>query len=76
MQLQGRVSDPDTDWIRIQSGQRIRIRNPEHIRNPAPDPGGQKLPTKKQNSLEILCFEVLDVFFWWLKASSVAWTSL
>ncbi len=31
-----RIRDPDTDWIRIQSGQWIRIR----IRNP--DPGGQK----------------------------------
>ncbi len=34
------------DWIRIQSGQWIRIwiriRNPD----PDPDPGGQKLPTK------------------------------
>jgi hypothetical protein len=36
------VSDPDPYWIRIQSGQWIRIR----IRNPDPDPGGQKLPTK------------------------------
>jgi hypothetical protein len=35
-----RVSDPDPDlyWIRIQSGQWIRIR----FRNPDPDPGGQK----------------------------------
>ncbi len=33
-----RVTDPDPDWIRIQSGQWIRIR----IRNPDPDPGGQK----------------------------------
>jgi hypothetical protein len=29
---------PDPDWIRIQSGQWMRIR----IRNPDPDPGGQK----------------------------------
>ncbi len=29
-----RVADPDPDWIRIQSGLRIR--------NPDPDPGGQK----------------------------------
>jgi hypothetical protein len=36
----GRVSDPDPDWIRTQSGQWIRIR----IQNPDPDadPGGQK----------------------------------
>jgi hypothetical protein len=33
-----RVSDPDPYWTRIQSGQWIRIR----IRNPDPDPGGQK----------------------------------
>jgi hypothetical protein len=34
-----RVVDPDPNWgIRIQSGQWIRIR----IRNPDPDPGGQK----------------------------------
>jgi hypothetical protein len=31
-------SDPDPDWIRIQSGQWIRIQ----IRNPDKDPGGQK----------------------------------
>jgi hypothetical protein len=31
-----RVVDPDPDWIRIQSGLWIRIRNPD------PDPGGQK----------------------------------
>jgi hypothetical protein len=34
--LRVRVADPD--WIRIQSGQWIRIR----IRNPDPDRGGQK----------------------------------
>jgi hypothetical protein len=33
--------DPDPDWIGIQSGQWIRIRNP--------DPGGQKLPTKMKS---------------------------
>jgi hypothetical protein len=33
-----RVSDPDPDWIRIQSGQWIRIR----FWNPDLDPGGQK----------------------------------
>jgi hypothetical protein len=32
------VADPDPKWIRIQSGQWIRIRDT--------DPGGQKLPTK------------------------------
>jgi hypothetical protein len=35
-----RDADPDPDWIRIQSGQWIQIRNPD------PDPGGQKCPTK------------------------------
>jgi hypothetical protein len=52
-----RVSDPD--WIRIQSGQWIRKR----IRNPDPDPGGQKLTTRVETNLEISCFEVLDVLF-------------
>jgi hypothetical protein len=37
-----RVLDPD--WIRIKSGQWIRIRN--RIRNPDPDRGDQKWPTK------------------------------
>jgi hypothetical protein len=41
-QVLSSVSDPD--WIRIQSGQWIRIRI--RIRNPDPDPGGQKWPTK------------------------------
>jgi hypothetical protein len=36
--IQCRVADPDPNWIRIQSGQWIRIR----IRNPDPDLGGQK----------------------------------
>jgi hypothetical protein len=31
-----KLADTDPDWIRIQSGHRIRIRNPD------PDPGGQK----------------------------------
>ncbi len=51
------VSDPDPDWIRIQSGQWIRIR----IRDP--DPGRQKLPAKVE---KISFFEVLDVLFWLL----------
>jgi hypothetical protein len=52
-----RVADPD--WIRIQSGQWIRIR----IRNPDPDPGGQKLPTKVEKNSKSSCFEVLDGLF-------------
>jgi hypothetical protein len=48
-----RVADPDPNWIRIQSGHWIRIR----IRNPGPDPGGQKV----EKFLNISCFEVLDV---------------
>jgi hypothetical protein len=35
-----RVSDPDPDWIRIQSDHWIRIRI--HNMNTDPDPGGQK----------------------------------
>jgi hypothetical protein len=41
-----RVADPDPNWIRIQSGQWIRIR----IRNPDPGPGGQKWPTKVEKN--------------------------
>jgi hypothetical protein len=42
VEVQSSVSDPD--WIRIQSGQwiRIRIRNPDWVLNPE----GQKLPKK------------------------------
>ncbi len=50
---------------------RIRIR----IQNADPEPGGQKLPTKIENSKGFPCFEVLDVLFWGLKASPVAWDS-
>ncbi len=46
-----------SDWIRIQSGQWIRIRNPY------PDPEGQKGPTKIEKTSEMSCFEVLDVLF-------------
>ncbi len=35
-----RIADPDPNWIRIQSGQWIRIRNPD------PHPGGQNDPQK------------------------------
>ncbi len=66
-----RVADPDPIWIRIQSGQWIRIR----IRNPDPDPRGQKWPTQVEKNLEISNFEVLDVLFWELKASFVTWKS-
>jgi hypothetical protein len=51
--------------IQIESGQWIQIR----------DPGGKKWTTKIEKSSEISCFEVLDVLFWGLKASPVAWTS-
>ncbi len=69
-------------WIQIQSGHwirmRIHIRIRIHIRNPYPDPGGQKWPTKRcksRKNLEISWFEVLDVLFWELKASFVNRTS-
>jgi hypothetical protein len=54
------VSDPDPDWIQIQSGQWIRIRIQEG---------------KNRKNYEIACFEVPDVLFGRFKASSVAWTS-
>ncbi len=66
--ISARVSDPDPDWIRIQSGQWIRIRNRD------PDPGGQKWPTKVEKIGKSSCFDVLDGIFWELKASSVTWT--
>jgi hypothetical protein len=47
---------------------KMRIRNP--------DPEGQKLLVKIKIIKEISCFEVLDVLFGWLKASSVALVSL
>ncbi len=55
--------------IRIKD-QWIRIR----IRNPDPDPCGQKWPTKVGKNLKLSCFEVLDVHLWELKAFSVTWT--
>ncbi len=60
-------------WIRINLSCWIRIR----IRIPYadPDPGGQKWPTKTEKSDEISCFELLDVLFWELEASPVAWPS-
>ncbi len=64
--IKARVSDPDPDWIRIQTGQ--------WIRNPDPDPGGQKWPTKVEFFFESSCFEVLDGLFCELQASSVTWT--
>jgi hypothetical protein len=32
------------------------------IRNPDPDPGGQKLPAKVAKKIRNFCFEVLDAF--------------
>ncbi len=42
-----------------------------------PDPGVKKAPDPGSGSatLEISCVEVLDVLFWWLKASPIAWAS-
>jgi hypothetical protein len=45
-----RVADPDPYWIRIQLGQWIRIRNPD------PDPGGQKCLTKVKKKLKNFMF--------------------
>jgi hypothetical protein len=54
-----RVSDPDPDWIRIQSGQRIP--------NPYSESGSgsrrEKMTHKVEKNLKISCFEVLDVLF-------------
>ncbi len=64
-----RVADPDPTWIRIQSGQWIRIQSGQLIRIRI-----QEWPTKVETNKEISYFEVLDVVFWELKASSVTWT--
>jgi hypothetical protein len=39
------------------------VSDPDSIRSVDPDSGGQKLPTKKENSEESSCFEVLNVLF-------------
>ncbi len=51
--VQARVVDPDPDpyWIRIQLEAWIRIRIRIRNTDPDPDPGGQKGPTKVDNTL-------------------------
>ncbi len=49
--------------------------DPYSTRSADPDPGGQKWPTKKEKKLAISWFQVLDVFFWGLKASPAAQAS-
>ncbi len=60
-------------WIRINLSCWIRIRIRIQIADPDPDPGGQKWPQKIEKRTEFSSFEVLDVLFWGLKASPVAW---
>jgi hypothetical protein len=36
------------------------------------DPWGQKRPTKIEKINNNSCFEVMDVFFWGLRASAIA----
>jgi hypothetical protein len=50
LRAEGSVLDPNPDWIRIQSGQWIRIRNPD------PDPEGQKLTHKNKKKLRNFIF--------------------
>jgi hypothetical protein len=69
----GSVSGSGSAWIRINLSCWIRIRI--QIVDPDPDPGGQKWPTKIEKGTEFLCFEVLYVLIWGLKASPVAWGS-
>ncbi len=45
------------------------------ISDPDPHSGEHRRLTKIEKSKEISCFEVLDVLFWGLKASPVAWKS-
>jgi hypothetical protein len=44
------------------------------IRNPDPDPEGQKCPTKLVKSQEISCFKVLDFLFWGLISKLQFWS--
>jgi hypothetical protein len=57
--------------IRINLSCSIQIR----IQIADPDPGGEKWPQKIEKRTEFSSFEVLDVHFWGLKASPVAWAS-
>jgi hypothetical protein len=67
---QTRVADPD--WIRIKSGQWIRIRNPDS--ESGSGSRRAKMTHKSRFFFTSSCFEVLDGLFWELKASSVTWT--
>ncbi len=59
------VADPDPNWIRIQS-----------VSGSGSGSRRAKMTHKNRKKVqEISCFKVLDVLFWGLKASSVAWTS-
>ncbi len=62
-------------WIRINLSCWIRIRFRIQNADPDPDPGGGEWPTKIEKSTEFSCFEVMDVLFWGLKTSPVAWAS-
>ncbi len=59
--------------------EKFSVSDPDSIRSadpyPDPDPGGQKLPIKIGKNSEISRFEVLNILFWGLKTSSVAWTA-
>jgi hypothetical protein len=58
--IKNRVQNPDSDWIRMQSGQWIRIRNPDtnsESRRAKIDPKNRKNDKK----FYVLTFEVLDV---------------
>ncbi len=69
----GSLSGSGSAWIRINLSCWIRIRT--QIADPDPDRGGQKWPKKIEKRTEFSSFEVLDVLFWELKASPVAWES-
>ncbi len=75
MQCCGQGCGSGSAWIRINLICWIRIRIRIQIADPDPDLGGQKWPTKIGKSTEFSCFEVLDVLFWGLEASPVAWAS-
>ncbi len=65
-----KISISDPDWIRIQL-----VRSVDPDSESGSESKRAKMTHKSRNFLENSCFEVLDVLFWGLKASSVAWKS-
>ncbi len=78
---QGSVHKPSLTIMRNDKMEKSRISDPDSIRSVDPDPysgsGSRSRRAKKdpQKLRNFICFEVQDVFFRELKASSVTYTS-